>query len=51
MEDPDNEDYMSIPDVGSVPVMGKTRASMRDWSDDDDCQILEVLDPRPIAFS
>ena len=51
-EDPDDEDYMPIPDVGSVPASGKTRSSMQDWSDDDDdCRILEVLDLRPIVFS
>ena len=50
-EDPDNEDYMPIPDVGAGPATGKTRASMRDWSDDDDCEILEVYDPCPISFS
>ena len=50
-EDPDHEDYMPIPAVGSVPATGKTRASLRDWSDDDDCEVLEVYDPFPIAFS
>ena len=50
-EDPDNEDYMPIPDVGSVPATGKPRAPLRDWSDDDDCEVLEVYDPCPIAFS
>ena len=52
-EDPDSEDYMPIPDAGSGPAPGKTpaRAPIRDWSDDDDCQILEVLDPRPLAFT
>ena len=50
-EDPDDEDYMPIPDVGSVPATGKTRASMQDFSDDDDCEILEVYDTCPIAFS
>ena len=53
-EDPDDEDNMPIPDVGTVPDTGKTRASsLRDWSEDedDDCQILEVYDPRPVAFS
>ena len=51
-EDPDDEDNMPIPNVGSVPASGKTHSSMQDWSDDDDdCQILEVLDPRPIVFS
>ena len=45
---------MPIPDVGSVPATGKARvSSVRDWSDDDDddCRILEVLDPLPVAFS
>ena len=54
-EDPDSEDYMPIPDAGSGPAPGKTpaRDSIRDWSDDDDddCQVLEVLDPRPLAFT
>ena len=49
-EDPDDEDYMPIPYVGSVPATSKTRASMQDWSDDDDCEILEVYDPCPISF-
>ena len=30
IEDPDDEDYMPIPDVGSVPATGKTLASIRD---------------------
>ena len=52
MEDPDDEDNMPIPDVGSVPTSGKTRSSIQDWSeDDDDCEILEVYDPCPISFS
>ena len=51
-EDPDDEDNMPIPDVGSVPASGKTRSSIQDWSnDDDDCTILEVYDPCPLAFS
>ena len=53
-EDPNNEDYLPIPNVGPGPASGKTCASesLRDWSDDDDdYQILEVLDPRSIAFS
>ena len=51
-EDPDDEDNMPIPDVGSVPASGKTRSSIQDWSeDDDDCTILEVHDPCPLAFS
>ena len=54
-EDPDNENYMPIPDAGIGPAPGKTHArdSIKDWSDDDDddCQVLEVLDPRPLAFS
>ena len=42
---------MPIPDVGSVPATGKAR--VRDWSDDDDddCRVLEVLDPVPVAFA
>ena len=53
-EDPNDEDNMPIPDVGSIPATGKTRiSSIRDWSEDedDDCQILEVYDPHPVAFS
>ena len=51
-EDPDDEDNMPIPDVGSVPASGKTRSSIQDWSeDDDDCTILEVHDPCLLAFS
>ena len=51
-KDPDDEDYMSIPDIVSIPTSGKTRSSIQDWSeDDDDCQILEVYDPCPITFS
>ena len=45
---------MPIPDVGSVPATGKARvSSVRDWSDDDDddCRILEVYDPLPVAFA
>ena len=45
---------MPIPDVGSTPAMGKTRvSSIRDWSEDedDDCQVLQVFDPHPVAFS
>ena len=45
---------MPIPDVGSIPATGKTRASsLRDWSEDedDDCRILEVHDPLPVAYS
>ena len=51
LEDPDDEDNVPIPAVGSVPATGKPRASLRDWSDDDDCEVLEVYDPCPIAFS
>ena len=51
-DDPDDEDNMLIPNVGSVPALGKTRSSIQDWSeDDDDCEILEVCYPCPIAFS
>ena len=53
LEDPDNDDNVPIPDVGTVPATGKTRASsLRDWSEDedDDCRILEVHDPHPVAF-
>ena len=45
---------LPIPDVGSTPATGKARvSSVRDWSDDDedDCRILEVLDPLPVAFA
>src|SRR5664279_4261048 len=54
-EDPDSEDYMPIPDAGTGPAPGKTpaRDPLRDWpdDDDDDCQILEVYDPLPLAFT
>ena len=54
-EDPDSEDYMPIPHAGTGPAPGKTpaRDSLRDWpdDDDDDCQILEVYDPLPFAFT
>ena len=53
-EDPDSEDFMPIPDAGSSPVLGKLPAQdpLRDWSDDDDdeCQVLEVINTRPLAF-
>ena len=46
---------MPIPNAGVVPAPGKSRArdSIKDWSDDDDddYEILEVLDPRPLAFA
>ena len=45
---------MPIPVAVPGPATGKTRASsLRDWSEDedDDCQILEVYDPRPFVFS
>ena len=55
MEDPDSEDYMPIPDAGTGPVSGKApaRDSLRNWPDDDDvdCQILEIYDPLPSAFT
>ena len=44
---------MSIPDVSSGPARGKlpARDPLRDWSDDDDeVQILEVINTRPLAF-
>ena len=54
-EDPDSEDYMPIHHAGTGPAPGKTpaRDSLRDWpdDDDDDCQILEVYDPLPLAFT
>ena len=53
-EDPDDEDNVPIPAANPGPATGKTRASsIRDWSDDEDsdCEILEVYDPRPVAFS
>ena len=53
-EDSDDEDNAPIPAADPGPAMGKTRASsIRDWSDDEDsdCEILEVYDPRPVAFS
>ena len=45
---------MPIPIAVPGPATGKTRASsLRDWSEDedDDCQILEVYDPQPLAFA
>jgi hypothetical protein len=54
-EDPDNEDIIPIPHAGSGPVPGKTptRDPLREWPDDDesDCEILEILDPKPLAFT
>ena len=54
VEDPDDEDQLPIPAAGG-PTSGKprARASIRDWSDDDDdeCEVLEVLEVRPIAFA
>ena len=53
-EDPDDEDNVPIPDVGSIPATGKTRASsIRDWSEDedDDYRVFEVYDPLPVAYS
>ena len=53
-EHPDDEDNVPIPAAVPGPATGKTRiSSIRDWSDDedDDCEILEVYDPRPISFS
>ena len=52
-EHPDDEDNVPIPAAVPGPATGKTRiSSIRDWSDDedDDCEILEVYDPRPISF-
>ena len=51
--DPDSEDFMPIAKAqppGNPPV----RATPRDQTtgdDDDDCQILDVLDPTPLNFS
>ena len=53
-EDPDDEDNVPIPAAVPGLATGKNRtSSLQDWSEDedDDCQILEVYDPRPIAFS
>ena len=56
MEDPDSEDHMPIPDAHAANIdsaLGNIPAHpIRDWpdDDDDDCQILEVLDPKPIRF-
>ena len=54
IEDPDSEDHMPIPDVGSVPISGKPRSRdpLLDWSDDDveDYRILEVHDIIPLAY-
>ena len=41
VEDPDDEDHMPIPAAGA-PASG---------NDDDDCEILEVFDARPLAFA
>ena len=50
-KDPDGEDHMPIPDVGTVPVSGKTHASsLRDWWDDDECDVLEVLSSCSAVF-
>ena len=54
LEDPDDEDNVPIPAAVPGSAAGKARASsLRDWSEDedDDCQILEVYDPLPVAFS
>ena len=53
--DPDNEDTLPIPLAGARKAPGKLPAqkSIRDWSEDDsdDCVLLEVLNPQPIAFA
>jgi len=53
-EDPDNEDYMPIPAAQPAPGNPPARAPLRAWSDDDDddeCRILDVLDPKPLRFT
>jgi hypothetical protein len=46
---------MPIPDAGTGPVPGKTPAQdpLREWPNDDesDCEIIEILDPKPLAFT
>ena len=53
--DPDNEDTLPIPLAGARTAPGKipARTSIRDWSEDDndDCELLEVLNPQPLAFA
>ena len=52
VEDPDDEDQLPIPRAGApTPGKPRARASIRDWSDDDDLEMLEVIDARPIAFA
>ena len=54
-EDPDSEDYMPIPHAGQAAAPGKApaRDSLITLSDDDDddCRIIEIHDPIPIAFT
>ena len=54
VEDPDDEDNIPIP-AATTSASGKpqARASIRDWSDDedDDCQILEPIDAPPLSFA
>ena len=52
VEDPDDEDQLPIPRAGApTPGKPRARASIRDWSDDDDLETLEVIDARPIAYA
>ena len=50
-EDPDDEDNLPIPDASTYrePTPGKSRVrgSIRDWSDDEDCYIMEVHNLHP----
>ena len=52
-DDPDSEDYMPIPAAQQAPGNSSARAPLREWSDDDDdeCRILDVLDPTPLSFT
>ena len=53
-DDPDSEDYMPIPAAQQAPGKSSTRAPLREWSDDDDddeCRILDILDPTPLSFT
>jgi len=53
-EDPDSEDFVAIPKAIPRAQISKGNSSgnpIKDWTDDDDsddCQILEVLDPKPL---
>ena len=53
-EDPDSEDFVAIPKEIPRAQIAKGNTSgnpIKDWTDDDDsddCQIIEVLDPKPL---